>query len=92
MPVRAVLFDPGGTLFSYRCTAARFDALLVALARRHGVDAPPGELRTGYREAMARICELLGVCELPQLGVCEPLDVCEQPLLGVCELPLGVVG
>ena len=55
MPVRAVFFDLGGTLFSYGTTAPHFTALLVDVARRHGVEAPPDELRARYRAAMARV-------------------------------------
>ncbi len=55
MPVRAVFFDLGGTLFSYGSTAPHFAALLVSLAEGYGVDAPADELRARYREAMARV-------------------------------------
>ncbi len=55
MPVRAVFFDLGGTLFSYRTTAPHFTALLADVAHRHGVEAPPDELRARYQEAMARV-------------------------------------
>ena len=55
MPARAVFFDLGGTLFSYGSTAPYFTELLVNVAKRHGVEAPPDELRTRYREAMARV-------------------------------------
>lgn len=51
---RAVLFDFGGTLFSYGDMRAEFDALLRELAERHGLRPSPDELRAAYREAFAR--------------------------------------
>jgi putative hydrolase of the HAD superfamily len=53
--VRAVFFDFGGTLFSYGDLRAEFDALLGELARGHGVERPPPELRRVYRSVMARV-------------------------------------
>lgn len=49
---RAVFFDLGGTLFSYRSIHAHFDHLLEEMARGRGVDAPLDALRQGYRAAM----------------------------------------
>lgn len=48
---RAVFFDFGGTLFSYRPLRERFDQLLVDTADRHGVRAPAAELRRAYATA-----------------------------------------
>jgi putative hydrolase of the HAD superfamily len=55
MPIRAVFFDLGGTLFSYRATRPHFDRLLEALARAHGIDGPLEALRAKYREAMGAV-------------------------------------
>jgi putative hydrolase of the HAD superfamily len=52
---RAVFFDLGGTLFSYRSINSHFDGVLEALARGRGVERPLGELRAAYRGAMARV-------------------------------------
>lgn len=54
MATRAVFFDLGGTLFSYRATRPHFDRVLEALAREHGITEPFDALRRVYREAMAR--------------------------------------
>lgn len=51
---RAVLFDFGGTLFSYGDMRAEFDALLRELAERHGLRPSEDALRAAYREAFAR--------------------------------------
>jgi putative hydrolase of the HAD superfamily len=52
---RAVFFDLGGTLFSYRAINSHFDGLLEALARGRGVEAPLDDLRQAYRVAMLRV-------------------------------------
>ncbi|HEU4429026.1 MAG TPA: HAD family hydrolase [Myxococcota bacterium] len=52
MPIRAVFFDLGGTLFSYRATRPHFDRLLEQLARAHGIEDPFETVRARYREAM----------------------------------------
>jgi len=52
---RAVFFDLGGTLFSYRSINAHFDGVLERLARGRGVDRPMDELRQAYRVAMMRV-------------------------------------
>ena len=49
---RAVFFDLGGTLFSYRSINSHFDRLLEEMARGRGVGAPLDELRRAYRVAM----------------------------------------
>jgi putative hydrolase of the HAD superfamily len=54
LATRAVFFDLGGTLFSYRATRPHFDRVLETLAREHGIAAPFDALRRVYREAMAR--------------------------------------
>ena len=54
MPIRAVFFDLGGTLFSYQGTRPHFDRLLEGLAREHGIDAPFERVRSAYRDAMKR--------------------------------------
>ncbi len=48
---RAVFFDFGGTLFSYRPFRERFDDLLRETARSHGSLAPAEELRRVYAQA-----------------------------------------
>ncbi len=53
MSIRAVFFDLGGTLFSYRATRPHFDRVLEALAREHGIDEPFERVRTKYRASMA---------------------------------------
>lgn len=55
MQIRAVLFDFGGTLFSYRPLRARFDQLLVETAGDHGVHAPAAELRRRYAAATVAV-------------------------------------
>jgi len=50
--IRAVFFDLGGTLFSYRATRPHFDRLLEQLARAHGIEDPFEAVRAKYREAM----------------------------------------
>ena len=50
---RAVFFDLGGTLFSYRSINTHFDRVLEDMARGRGVEAPLDELRRAYRIAMA---------------------------------------
>jgi putative hydrolase of the HAD superfamily len=52
---RAVFFDLGGTLFSYRSINSHFDGVLELLARGRGVERPMDELRQAYRGAMARV-------------------------------------
>ncbi len=54
MPIRAVFFDFGGTLFSYRATRSHFDRMLLRVARAHGIEAPFEDVRAAYREAIAR--------------------------------------
>jgi len=49
---RAVFFDLGGTLFSYRSINAHFDGVLERLARGRGVERPMDELRRAYHGAM----------------------------------------
>lgn len=51
---RAVLFDFGGTLFSYGDMRPQFDRMLRELAERHGLRPSAEELRAAYREAFAR--------------------------------------
>lgn len=53
MSIRAVFFDLGGTLFSYRATRPHFDRVLEALAREHGIDEPFERIRAKYRAAMS---------------------------------------
>jgi putative hydrolase of the HAD superfamily len=53
MAIRAVFFDLGGTLFSYRATRPHFDRVLEALAREHGIDEPFERVRKKYRAAMS---------------------------------------
>jgi putative hydrolase of the HAD superfamily len=50
--VRAVLFDFGGTLFSYAPLRPRFERLIEENAREHGIDAPPERLRESWGLAM----------------------------------------
>jgi putative hydrolase of the HAD superfamily len=52
---RAVFFDLGGTLFSYRSINSHFDGVLERLARGRGVERPLDELRQAYRTAMMRV-------------------------------------
>ena len=52
---RAVFFDLGGTLFSYRSINSHFDGVLEKLARGRGVERPLEELRHAYRVAMMRV-------------------------------------
>jgi putative hydrolase of the HAD superfamily len=53
MSIRAVFFDLGGTLFSYRATRSHFDRALEALAREHGIAEPFEGVRAKYRAAMS---------------------------------------
>ena len=53
MTLRAVLFDLGGTLFSYGALREPFDVMLRELAADHAIDAPMEQIRQAYREAMA---------------------------------------
>ncbi len=53
MAIRAVFFDLGGTLFSYRATRPHFDRVLEALAREHGIEEPYERVRAHYRAAMS---------------------------------------
>lgn len=53
--LRAVLFDFGGTLFSYRPFRRRFVELLVRTAREHGVDGDPRHLTSIYAKASAPV-------------------------------------
>lgn len=53
MATRAVFFDLGGTLFSYRATRPHFDRVLEALAREHGISEPFERVRAKYRSSMA---------------------------------------
>jgi putative hydrolase of the HAD superfamily len=57
VPIRAVFFDLGGTLFDYRATRTQFDDMLARVAREHGIDAPFEHVRRIYREGMARAAE-----------------------------------
>lgn len=52
MAVRAVLFDFGGTLFSYGPLRPRFDALIAESARQRGIEAPEDRLRATWGLAM----------------------------------------
>ena len=54
MPVRAVFFDLGGTLFAYGQLREHFDSLLKRLLSRHRIEASEEEMRSAYRTAMAR--------------------------------------
>ena len=54
-PHRAVFFDLGGTLFSYRSINAHFDVVLERLARGRGIERPLDDLRQAYRVAMLRV-------------------------------------
>lgn len=54
LATRAVFFDLGGTLFSYRATRPHFDRVLEGLAREHGITEPFERVRAVYREAMAK--------------------------------------
>ena len=49
---RAVFFDLGGTLFSYRSINSHFDRVLGDMARGRGIEAPLEDLRRAYRIAM----------------------------------------
>ena len=51
MTYRAVFFDLGGTLFSYRNLGRGGSEALLESARRLGVDAAPGDIGLAYREA-----------------------------------------
>jgi putative hydrolase of the HAD superfamily len=53
MAIRAVFFDLGGTLFSYRATRPHFDRVLEGLAREHGIDEPFERVRARYRASMS---------------------------------------
>jgi putative hydrolase of the HAD superfamily len=52
---RAVFFDLGGTLFSYRSINAHFDHVLARLASGRGIERPLDDLRQAYRMAMLRV-------------------------------------
>ncbi len=52
---RAVFFDLGGTLFSYRSVGEYFDRVLHELAARRGIEAEPDALRSAYRAAMLSV-------------------------------------
>ena len=52
---RAVFFDLGGTLFSYKSINTHFDAVLERLARGRGIERPLDDLRHAYRVAMMRV-------------------------------------
>ncbi len=54
-PVRAVLFDFGGTLYDYGTLAAGDRESLLALARWAGSAAPPENVMRAHREAMRRV-------------------------------------
>ena len=54
MAHRAVFFDFGGTLFSYGAIRDHFDTLLERIARQHGLETEPDELRRVYRTTMTR--------------------------------------
>ena len=51
MAVRAVFFDLGGTLFSYRAIGRWTLPVLLGAARQLGVEAPPREIGRAYRAA-----------------------------------------
>ena len=55
MRPRAVLFDFGGTLYSYRPFRVRFIALLRDIARTHDVAADEDRLGRAYVDAMAAV-------------------------------------
>jgi len=52
MAVRAVLFDFGGTLFSYGPLRSHFDQLIAERARERGIDVPAEKLRATWGLAM----------------------------------------
>jgi 2-haloalkanoic acid dehalogenase type II len=54
MPVRAVLFDFGGTLFRYSDMRPHFEDVLRSLTSDHGIEASFDDVRRAYREAMGR--------------------------------------
>ena len=54
LAIRAVFFDLGGTLFSYRATRPHFDRVLEGLAREHGITDPFERVRAVYRDAMSK--------------------------------------
>jgi putative hydrolase of the HAD superfamily len=49
---RAVLFDFGGTLFSYSPMRSHFDRLIAESAREHGLEVPADRLREAWARAM----------------------------------------
>ncbi len=51
----AVLFDFGGTLFSYRPFRERFERMLAETAAEHGVETGTPELLRAYAEASAAV-------------------------------------
>lgn len=55
MPVRAVLFDFGGTLFSYGPMREQVAALIEQTARRHGASQSAEEIRHTYFVTMLRL-------------------------------------
>jgi HAD superfamily hydrolase (TIGR01509 family) len=54
-PIKAVLFDFGGTLYDYRVLAPGDIESLVALAGWSGIDASPADIGRAYRDSMRRV-------------------------------------
>lgn len=54
-PVRAVLFDFGGTLYDYMTLASAEGESLVELARAAGVEADPSVILHCHRQALRRV-------------------------------------
>src|SRR5262249_28113652 len=55
MPIRAVLFDFGGTLYDYASLEAGDRECLLALARWAGVTADDAAVRSAYRASLRRV-------------------------------------
>lgn len=55
MPIRAVLFDFGGTLFGYGPMRARMLGLVERTARRHGAEQPVSEIARCHFLTMLRL-------------------------------------
>lgn len=53
--IRAVLFDFGGTLYSYATLEAAERESLVELARAAGIEAEPLDIQRAHRDAMRRV-------------------------------------
>jgi putative hydrolase of the HAD superfamily len=54
-PVRAVLFDFGGTLYDYETLAPGDQESLMMLAQLAGADAPAGDVQRAYRAALREV-------------------------------------